>query len=86
MEAAVAAVNSALDSNSEDHILQTLQNEDIDLSDMDPANIVYYQRGLMEKKRAKPNGRLTEEEIQDCIKEMNDVADMDRLGMGLFLT
>ena len=80
VEKAVAAINSALGGDSEDLILQTLQNEALDLSDVHPANVSYYQRGLVGKKMAKAIAHLAEEEIQDCIKEINDLADMDRLG------
>ena len=79
----MAAVNSALDDDSEEQTLQTLLNEDLDLADMDPANIPYYHKGLVEKKRAKGNGRLKEEEIQECIDEMNNLAEAERLGKRL---
>ena len=80
VDAAVAVINSAIESDSPDHTLHCLLNEDLSLSDVDPANALYYHRGLLEKKRSKPNGRLTEEDIQECIREMNDKADLDRLG------
>lgn len=76
----MAVINSAVESDSADHTLQCLLNEHLDLSDVEPANAPYYHQGLLEKKRSKPNGRLTEEEIQDCIREMNNKADLDRLG------
>lgn len=78
-DAALAAINSAVDSDSAEHTLQFLHNENLDLSDVDPANAEYYHQGLQEAKRRKPNGRLTEEEVQDCIREMNANADVDTL-------
>ncbi len=79
-DAALAAINTAVVSESADHTLQCLLSENIDLSDVDPANAACYHQGLLEKKRSKLGGRLTEQEIQDCIREMNATADMDRLG------
>lgn len=80
MDAAVAAVNTALYADSADSTLQSLQNEHLDLSDLDPANSQSYHESLAERKRGKTNGRLTVEEIQDCIKQCDARAEMDRLG------
>lgn len=76
----MAAVNNTLQADSADSTLQSLQNEHLDLSDVDPGNIQYYHESLVERKRGKTNDRLTEQEIQDCIKECNARAEMDRLG------
>ena len=80
VDAAVVAINTAVDAGSAEATLQSLLNEYLDLSAVESANAHYYQQGLQEKKRAKPNGRLTEKEVQDCITEMNAKAEMDRLG------
>ena len=80
MDSAVAVVNSTVMSESEDHTLESLQNEHLKLSDINPANSHYYQEGLLQKKKGKSNNRLTEGEIQDTIREMNAKAEMDRLG------
>ena len=80
MESAISDVNLAVESDSSDHTLMALQNEHLDLSDVDPINAQYYHEGLLNKKRGKPNGRLTEEEIQECVREMNARANLDRLG------
>jgi hypothetical protein len=80
----MAAINSAVDSDSEQSTLQCLLSENLDLSDIDPANTAYYHKGLQEAKKSKANGRLTEEEVQECITEMNSKAEMDRMGNVLF--
>ena len=69
-----------MDADSAESTLQCLLSENLELSDVDPANAAYYHQGLQEAKRSKPNGRLTEEEVQDCIMEMNAKAEVDRLG------
>lgn len=80
MDSAIAAINSSIESQSADDTLRCLLNEHLDLLDVEPANAHCYHQALLEKKRGKPNGRLTEEEIQDCIREMNAKADVERLG------
>lgn len=72
-----------MESDSADRTLQCLLNEHLDFSDVDPANAAYYHEGLLQAKKDKPNGRLTEEEIQDCIREMNAKADVDAMGRHL---
>lgn len=70
-----------MEGDSEEEILQALQNEKLDLADVYPENAHYYHQGLKERKAQKFN--LSEEEIQECIREMNAKAEMDRLGKGL---
>ena len=80
VDEAMAAINRAVESNSADSTLQCLLNEHLDLSNVEPQNAAYYQQGLLERKQAKPNGRLTEQEVQDCITEMNAKAELERMG------
>ncbi len=77
---AVAAINAAMERNSAEETFQSLLNEHLDLSNIEHQNAAYYQQELLERKRAKPNGRLTEQEVQDCITEMNAKAELDRMG------
>ena len=73
------SVSTALGGTSEEKLLEALHSEHLDLSDLESANIAYYHRGLEEKRKQKPNGRLTEEEVQECINELNAAAELDRL-------
>ncbi len=80
MEAAVRSVNQTLNGGEADQTLATLQNEDLDISDIHPENKEYYQGGLLAMKGAKSGGSLTEDEIKAGVKEMNEKADYDRSG------
>ncbi len=81
VDAALVSVSSALDTSSEEALQQALQNEHLNSLDLQLENMSYYLKGLEEKKREKPTGRLTEEEVQDCIAEMNTKAELDRIGV-----
>jgi len=75
------SVGAALEAGSGEALIEALHSEHLDISDLDSANLAYYQKGLEEKKRQKPNGRLTEEEVQECINEMNAAAELERMGV-----
>ena len=79
VDAALVSVSTALGGTSEEKLLEALHSEHLDLSDVESANIAYYERGLEEKRKQKPNGRLAEEEVQECINELNAAAELDRL-------
>ena len=81
MDASLAAVGAALEAASGETLIEALHSEHLDISELDSANLAYYMKGLEEKKKQKPNGRLTEEEVQDCINEMNAAAELERMGM-----
>jgi hypothetical protein len=82
VQAAIVAINTALDEGDADSMLKTLQNEHLDLSDVSPDNKEYYFKGLRAKKQEKTEAGggtlLTEDEIQEGVHEMNLKADYDR--------
>ena len=53
MQAAVVAINTALEEGDADSTLEALQNEHLDLSDVHPENKDYYYQGLRAKKQGK---------------------------------
>ena len=50
VQAAVVAINTALEEGDADSTLEALQNEHLDLADVLPENKEYYYRGLRAKK------------------------------------
>jgi len=84
VEAAVVAINQVLEAGDADQTLQALQNEHLDLSDVFPLNKHYYQEGLLKLKQEKAEtlsgaaALLTEDEIQNGVREMNSKASYDR--------
>lgn len=85
VEAAVMAVNRALEQGDEEQTLQVLQNEQLDLSDVYPLNKSYYHSGLLARRSAKAEtaggsvaaALLTEDDIQQEVSEANDRAQQD---------
>ena len=53
VQAALVAINTALDEGNADSTLEALQNEHLDLSDVSPDNKEYYFQGLQAKKQEK---------------------------------
>ena len=58
VQAAIVAINTALDEGDADSMLKTLQNEHLDLSDVSPDNKEYYFNGLRAKKQEKTEVRV----------------------------
>lgn len=50
VQAAVVAINTALEEGDAESTLEALQNEHLDLSDVHPENKEYYYQGLRAKK------------------------------------
>ena len=57
VETAVRTVNSTLEQGDADQTLAALQDDHLDLSDVHPQNKLYYQQGLLQKKREKAQVR-----------------------------
>ena len=53
VQAALVAINTALEEGDADSTLETLQNEHLDLSDVSPDNKQYYYEGLRAQKQEK---------------------------------
>ena len=53
VQAAIVAINTSLEEGDADSTLETLQNEHLDLSDVNPNNKEYYFKGLWAKKQEK---------------------------------
>lgn len=53
VQAALVAINTALDEGDADSTLEALQNEHLDLSDVSADNKEYYFQGLRAKKQEK---------------------------------
>ena len=80
VEAAVLTINQVLVEGNADATLEVLQNGALDLSEVYPENKEYYHQALLAKKESKGGKKLTEEEIQAIIREMNEKARHDRNG------
>jgi Ras GTPase-activating-like protein IQGAP1 len=81
VQAAVVAINTALEEGDADSTLEALQNEHLDLSDVHPENKDYYYQGLRAKKQGKEESGstlLTEDDIQEGVNDMNQTAEYDR--------
>lgn len=77
VEAALLAVNNAIDGAAAEEILVALQSDVLDLKDVMPDIAEYYCDGLVKRKSEKQD-LLTEDEIQEVIEQMNEQADRDR--------
>ena len=53
VQVALVAINAALDEGDADTTLETLLNEHLDLTDVNPDNKEYYYKGLKEIKQRK---------------------------------
>ena len=53
VQAALVAINTALEEGDVDSTLEALQNDHLDLSDVSPDNKDYYYQGLRAKKQRK---------------------------------
>lgn len=53
VQAALLAINTALEEGDADTTLEALQNEHLDLSEVNPQNKEYYFKGLLQKKQEK---------------------------------
>ena len=53
VQAALLAINTALEEGDAEKTLEALQNEHLDLSEVSPQNKEYYFKGLLQKKQEK---------------------------------
>ncbi|XP_065909989.1 ras GTPase-activating-like protein IQGAP1 [Dysidea avara] len=77
VEAALLAINVAIDGGVAEEIVAALQNDVLDLRDVTPDIAEYYCDGLVKKKSEKQD-LLSEDEIQEVIEQMNEQADRDK--------
>ena len=80
VDAAVLTINEVLQEDNADKTLEALQNGALDLSEVFPENKEYYHAALLAKRQSKDGRNLTEEEVQEVIREMNEKARHDRNG------